>query len=241
VRAQAGTSPAPSGRDPSTGEEIVVELFVGVPGASVVRPKDKPKAEVSVQIAQRWVLAVLRHHSFFALADLNAAISERIDAINDRPMKVAGVSRRTLFAQIDQPALRPLPTMRYAFAAWKRGRVNIDYHVEVDHNSYSVPYQLVHEPVEVACHGRHRRGLLQGAARGVAPAPDRPRPVCHTFRAQAARASRPRGMDPLTPDRVGGTERAGHRSVRGRPPRTPAASRAGLPRLPGPHAAGQGP
>ena len=25
---------------------------------------------------------------------------------------------------------------------------NIDYHVEVDHNFYSVPYQLVHESVE---------------------------------------------------------------------------------------------
>lgn len=114
----------------------------------VARPKDKPKAEVSVQIAQRWVVAALRHRTFFTLAALNAAIRERVDAINLRPMKAVGVSRRTLFEQLDRPALRPLPTTRYELAEWTAGRVNIDYHVQVAHNFYSVPYQLVHERVE---------------------------------------------------------------------------------------------
>jgi transposase len=76
----------------------------------VARPKDKPKAEVSVQIAQRWILAALRHRTFFTLADLNTAIGERVDAVNDRPMKTVGVSRRAIFEQLDRPALRPLPT-----------------------------------------------------------------------------------------------------------------------------------
>jgi transposase len=111
-------------------------------------PTDKPLVEVSVQIAQRWVLAVLRHQTFFTLADLNTAIRERLDAINDRPMKRLGVSRRTLFEQIDRPALKALPVTRYELAEWKGCRVNIDYHVEVDRNFYSVPYQLVHERVE---------------------------------------------------------------------------------------------
>jgi transposase len=116
--------------------------------ARVATPTDKPKAEVSVQIAQRWVLAALRHRTFFTLADLNDAIGERIDAINERPMKVTGISRRALFDQIDHPALLPLPRTRYELAEWKPCRVNVDYHVEVDHNFYSVPYPLVHEPVE---------------------------------------------------------------------------------------------
>jgi transposase len=114
----------------------------------VARPKDKPKAEVSVQIAQRWVLAVLRHQTFFTLADLNAAIRVRVDAINDRPMKVVGVSRRTLFEQIDRPALTPLPSTRYELAEWKVCRPNIDYHVAIDHNFYSVPYPLIDESLE---------------------------------------------------------------------------------------------
>jgi transposase len=116
--------------------------------ARVATPTDKPKVEVSVQIAQRWVLAALRHRTFFTLADLNAAIRERVDAINDRPMKITGVSRRALFEQLDRPALKPLPRDRYELAEWKPCRVNIDYHVEGDHNFYSVPYQLVHARVE---------------------------------------------------------------------------------------------
>jgi transposase len=116
--------------------------------ARVATPTDKPKVEVSVQVAQRWVLAALRHRTFFTLADLNAAIRERIDAINDRPMKRVGVSRRALWEQLDWPALKPLPPSRYELAEWHACRVNIDYHVEVDHNFYSVPYQLVHEHVE---------------------------------------------------------------------------------------------
>jgi transposase len=116
--------------------------------ARVARPKDKPKVEVSVQIAQRWVLAVLRHQTFFTLADLNAAIQMRVDVINDRPMKVVGVSRRTLFEQIDRPALKPLPSTRYELAEWKICRPNIDYHVAIDHNFYSVPYQLIDESVD---------------------------------------------------------------------------------------------
>jgi transposase len=146
-----------------TYEELAHHYGAVVIPTRVARPKDKPKAEVSVQIAQRWILAALRHQTFFVLADLNAAIRARVDAINDRPMKAVGVSRRVLFAQLDRPALRPLPTVRYELAEWKPCRVNIDYHVEVAHNYYSVPYQLVHaqvdtrataSTVEVFAHGR---------------------------------------------------------------------------------------
>ena len=57
----------------------IVEVFEKRPRAVVIparvaTPTDKPKVEVSVQIAQRWILAVLRHRTFFTLADLNVAI-----------------------------------------------------------------------------------------------------------------------------------------------------------------------
>lgn len=111
-------------------------------------PKDKPKVEVSVQVAQRWILAVLRNRIFFSLGELNAAIREKVEAINRRPMKKLGVSRRELFERLDRPALKPLPRERYAMREWRPCRVNIDYHVEVDHNLYSVPHALLHEDVE---------------------------------------------------------------------------------------------
>jgi transposase len=145
--------------------------------ARVRAPKDKAKVEVSVQIAERWVLAALRHRTFFDLAALNAAIRERVDVINVRPMKVLGISRRALFEQLDRPALRPLPPTRYELAEWKPCVVNIDYHVEVDHHYYSVPYTLVHQrvearftstTVEVFVHARRVASHLRLTGRGRA-------------------------------------------------------------------------
>lgn len=48
-----------------------------------------------------------------------------------------------------RPALKPLPPARYEMAEWKKAKVNIDYHVSVDFNYYSVPYQLISEEMEV--------------------------------------------------------------------------------------------
>ena len=99
-------------------------------------------------LAQRWILAVLRDETFFTLSDMNRRIRELLCLLNDKPMQKLGVSRRELFERIDKPALKPLPATRYEVTAWKECRVNIDYHVQVESNYYSVPYQLVHESVE---------------------------------------------------------------------------------------------
>ncbi len=112
-------------------------------------PRDKAVVEANVLVAQRWILAVLRHRRFFSLAELNAAVRELLTPLNARPMRKLGVSRRALFEQLDRPLLRPLPASRYEFAEWRDAGVNIDYHVLVEHNYYSVPYQLVHQRVEV--------------------------------------------------------------------------------------------
>ena len=62
----------------------------------------------AVQIVERWILARLRHETFFTLAALNARIAELLGDLNARPMRLYRASRRALFAQLDQPALRPL-------------------------------------------------------------------------------------------------------------------------------------
>jgi len=112
------------------------------------KPKDKAKAEAAVLLAQRWILAVLRNEMIFSLLDMNARILELLDLFNDRPMQKLGVSRRELFEKLDKPALKPLPATGYEITSFKACRVNIDYHVAVEHNYYSVPHQLVHELVE---------------------------------------------------------------------------------------------
>ena len=114
------------------------------------KPKDKAKVESSVLIAERWILAALRNHRFFSLAELNRAISEKLIIFNQRPLQKMKVSRKHLFETVDKPALAPLPAHRYEYAWWKKVRVNIDYHIEVDQHFYSVPYQLRGKQLEVS-------------------------------------------------------------------------------------------
>ena len=85
----------------------------------------KAKAEVAVQIVERWILAALRHRRFFSLAELNAAVSKLLDRLNTRPFRKLPGSRRSQFEQVDRPALCPLPSSPYVFAEWKTVRVHI--------------------------------------------------------------------------------------------------------------------
>jgi len=116
--------------------------------ARVMKPRDKAKVEVAVQIVQRFVLAKLRHRRFFSLAELNAAIRDCVAAINAKVMRHVGKSRNELLETIDRPALNALPTTPYSYAEWKRARVAPDYHIEVADHYYSVPSKLIRELVE---------------------------------------------------------------------------------------------
>ena len=128
--------------------ELAEHYGTAIVPARPARPRDKAVVEVAVQIAERWILARLRHETFFTLAALNARIAELLEDLNTRPMRRYGASRRQLFERLDQPALRPLPAEPFVYAEWKTAGVNIDYHVEVDHHYYSVPHGLVHERLD---------------------------------------------------------------------------------------------
>ena len=132
-----------------TYEDLAAHYGAVVVPARPRKPRDKAAVEGAVLLAQRWILARLRDETFFSLGALNLAIRVRLDALNDRPMKKLGISRRALYEQLDRPALRPLPATRYVLAYWKLCRVSIDYHVLVERHAYSVPFQLLREQVEV--------------------------------------------------------------------------------------------
>lgn len=122
--------------------------FAVIP-ARPAHPRDKPKVETGVLIAKRWILAKLRHRTFYNLADLNASIRVLLDELNNRAMRKLKRSRRELFEEIDRPAALPLPAEHYEYAEWRKARVNVDYHVETDGHYYSVPFQLLHEKVDI--------------------------------------------------------------------------------------------
>ena len=96
------------------------------------RAKDKAKVEVGVLIVKRWILAVLRHRTFYSLAELNGAIRECLERLNTRLLRQVKRSRRELFESMDRPVALPLPLRPYEYAEWYKAKVNIDYHVEVE-------------------------------------------------------------------------------------------------------------
>jgi len=82
--------------------------------------RDKAKVEVAVQVAERWILARLRHEQFFSLGALNARIAELREDLNGRRMRLSQASRRELFERLDRPALRPLRPSPSSTASGRR-------------------------------------------------------------------------------------------------------------------------
>ena len=112
-------------------------------------PRDKAKVENGVLVVERWILALLRNHTFFSLAELNTEIARLLDSLNDRPFQKLDGTRRSLFESVERPALKPLPTTPYEYAEHRKARVNIDYHIALENHFYSVPHRLVRKQVDV--------------------------------------------------------------------------------------------
>ena len=130
-------------------QELAQHYGVAIIPARVAKPKDKAKVEVAIQLVERWVLAPLRNRTFFSIEELNQAIFAKLKELNNRSMKTLDKSRKELFELVDKPALNPLPTTDYQIALWKKTRVNLDYHIELDKHYYSVPFTLVHKVMEL--------------------------------------------------------------------------------------------
>ncbi|MAK49855.1 IS21 family transposase, partial [Marinobacter sp.] len=154
--------------------ELATHYQTAVLPARPYKPKDKAKAEAAVLLVERWILARLRHRTFFSLAELNSAIADLLPALNQRPFLGRPESRQSLFEALDRPALKPLPATPYVYAEWRKARPGIDYHIEIDKRLYSVPHALVgvkldvrvtdtsvevmHKGQRVALHPRHGKG-----------------------------------------------------------------------------------
>jgi transposase len=134
----------------ATYAEMAQHYGLAVVPARPGKPRDKAKVEACVQVAQRWIVACLRNRRFFCLEELNAAIWELLEVLNNKPFQKLEGCRRSAFESIDRPAMKPLPVQRYELGRWKQNAgVNIDYHIEYDHRYYSVPCELVNEKVDI--------------------------------------------------------------------------------------------
>ncbi len=130
-------------------QQLAAHYGTAIMPARPRKPQDKAKAEVGVQIIERWVLARLRHHTFFSLAELNQCIRALLREANSKPFKQLKGNRQQWFESLDKPALMPLPKHRYQYTDIKTVKVNVDYHIQYDHHLYSVPHHLVGETLEL--------------------------------------------------------------------------------------------
>jgi len=171
-------------------QDFAEHYGVAILPARARKPRDKAKVEVAVQGIERWIMAPLRHRTFFSLGELNVALRIELERYNDRPLSREDGSRRSRFLELDRPALGPLPAQRYQYATWKKAKVHLDYHVEVERRYYSVPYKLIGKTVdlrltahmiEVYFRGKavaaHARGAGRKFVTDPAHRPDRHRAV----------------------------------------------------------------
>lgn len=112
------------------------------------RAKDKAKVEERVGYIQRNVIAALRDQKFYSLDELNRTLTQMIDPVNQRPFSKRPGSRAELFKS-EREYLSPLPLLPFSYGTWKTILVPPNYHIEIDHSSYSVPSGYRNKKVEV--------------------------------------------------------------------------------------------
>ncbi len=130
--------------------ELAAHYSAAVLPGRVRRPKDKASVENTVGNIATWVIAGLRDRRFATLAELRAAVYERVEAYNAEPFQKRPGSRQTVFEVEEKPLLRPLPTVPFEISRWVYGRrVQRNGHVVWEKNFYSVPYAHIGRSVDL--------------------------------------------------------------------------------------------
>ena len=121
--------------------------------ARVRKPKDKPSVEGTVGNITTWIIAALRNRRFFTLEDLNEAIAEKLQVFNEKPFQKKPGSRQSAFYDDEREFLQLLPRNRYELAVWKKLTCGFNYHISLDKNFYSVPYEYIKHEMDVRVTG----------------------------------------------------------------------------------------
>lgn len=138
-------------RDVNAQYERFGEYFgFGILPAAPYQPTHKGHVESAVYIVERWVMEYLSDCEFFSFDELNEAIADRVDWLNDRKeFRKSSTSRRELFAEFEADALCPLPQHPWTWSVWKRAKVGLNYHIQHNKHFYSVPWKLAGRWVDV--------------------------------------------------------------------------------------------
>ena len=148
-------------------------------------PRHKGKVERGVDYVQE---NALKGHTFDSLAAQNDFLTEWETSVADT--RIHGTTRQQVskrFAELEQPALLPLPAGRFPFFHEAQRCVNRDGHVEVAKAYYSVPPEFLGRQVwarwdghvvrifdqqlrQIAIHAQHEPGRFATADQHIPPA-----------------------------------------------------------------------
>ena len=131
-----------------TYQELAEHYGTAIIPARIRAPKDKPTVEGAVGNISTFILAAIRSQRFFSLREMNAVIREKLHAFNHKPFQKKEGSRASVFAE-ERTFLLPLPKNAFELATWKIATVQYNYHVSVDGQFYSVPYEYIKRKVDV--------------------------------------------------------------------------------------------
>lgn len=104
------------------------------------RPKDKSLVENAVRLVYQRIFAKLRNQTFFSLSELNEAIWEELENLNNTPFQRREMSRRELFNEIEKNELMPLPTERYEIKHFQVSKVEFNHEWQYCHKT-NMQYQ----------------------------------------------------------------------------------------------------
>ncbi|WP_169252229.1 hypothetical protein [Brevibacterium sp. 'Marine'] len=114
------------------------------------KPKEKANVESGVKIVTNWIIHYLADRHFADIDDLNAAVADRVEWINDRtPFRSQPRSRRDWFTDGEAGDLISLPDQPWQDVTWKKAKVSRDWHIQIETIKYSVPAAFVGTTVDV--------------------------------------------------------------------------------------------
>ena len=127
-------------------------------------PRDKAMVEKSVNIVYNHIYGPLRNLVYASLADLNKAIDDKLQLLNDKTYKKTPYSRQYYFTTQEAHLLRELPSAPFMLRHTVQLTVQRNYHVQLseDRRYYSVPYQYVGQKVKVYYDSRTVEVYLNG-------------------------------------------------------------------------------
>ncbi|RGE17961.1 IS21 family transposase, partial [Leucobacter sp. wl10] len=148
--------------NPSYAEFLEHYRTAAVP-ARAYRPRDKGNVEAGVKVVTNWVIHYLADRVFTSLDDVNAAIAEQVETINQRtPFRGEQRSRIDWFREREQHELISLPERRWEPVVWRKAKVHRDWHIQIDTIKYSVPYEFAGLTVDARIVGARLDVLARG-------------------------------------------------------------------------------